>query len=251
MGSSILQHTASSLEVLPALPGNPASARAAAAETAGSKAQAAAAAARRGRLTQRASAWEEVPILVEGDGHDSVGGVEGLLHAVAVVDVDVHVQHAAGRGMKGGGGGARARGLEAARRAGGNCASEKGQAALDVQSTRPAPAPCWPAAAASQRRAARRVPQEATLPGGARRPSPLAGACRPQPSHSLGAGARRRTMLHVLSLFNSPLVHLQQLQDCQHNVVDVAETCRGGRPRTCAIHDKSVLRTVTLSATPV
>mmetsp|Transcript_1791 Transcript_1791/g.2943 ORF Transcript_1791/g.2943 Transcript_1791/m.2943 type:complete len:340 (-) Transcript_1791:445-1464(-) len=32
--------------------------------------------------------------LVERAGHDSVGGVEGLLHAVSVMDVDVDVQHA-------------------------------------------------------------------------------------------------------------------------------------------------------------
>ena len=37
-----------------------------------------------------ARAWkEEVAELVEGDGHDAVGRVEGLLDAVAVVDVDV------------------------------------------------------------------------------------------------------------------------------------------------------------------
>ena len=33
-------------------------------------------------------------VLVEGDGHDPVGGEERLLHPVAVVDVDVDVQHA-------------------------------------------------------------------------------------------------------------------------------------------------------------
>ena len=36
---------------------------------------------------------EEVSIFVEGDGHDSVSEVEGLLHPIAVVDVDVAVQH--------------------------------------------------------------------------------------------------------------------------------------------------------------
>eukprot|EP00850_Spirogloea_muscicola_P008017 SM000042S15284 [mRNA] locus=s42:174238:177192:+ [translate_table: standard] len=41
-----------------------------------------------------AGAGEVLAELVEGDGHDAVGGVEGLLHAVAVVDVDVDVQHA-------------------------------------------------------------------------------------------------------------------------------------------------------------
>jgi len=33
--------------------------------------------------------------LVKGDGHDAVCGVEGILHAVAVVDINVDVQHAA------------------------------------------------------------------------------------------------------------------------------------------------------------
>ena len=32
--------------------------------------------------------------LVEGDGHDAVRRVEGFLDAVALVDVDVDVQHA-------------------------------------------------------------------------------------------------------------------------------------------------------------
>jgi hypothetical protein len=31
---------------------------------------------------------------VEGDGHDAVGGVEGLLNTVAVVDIDVDVENA-------------------------------------------------------------------------------------------------------------------------------------------------------------
>jgi len=31
---------------------------------------------------------------VEGGGHDAVGGVEGLFHAVPVVNVNVNVQHA-------------------------------------------------------------------------------------------------------------------------------------------------------------
>ena len=39
-------------------------------------------------------AGEELAVLVEGDGHDAVGGVEGLLHAVPVVHVNVNVQHA-------------------------------------------------------------------------------------------------------------------------------------------------------------
>ena len=37
---------------------------------------------------------EEVPELVEGGGHHAVGRVESLLHAVAVVHVNVDVQHA-------------------------------------------------------------------------------------------------------------------------------------------------------------
>ena len=41
-----------------------------------------------------ARAREVLAELVEGDGHHAVGGVEGLLDAVAVVDVDVDVQHA-------------------------------------------------------------------------------------------------------------------------------------------------------------
>lgn len=39
------------------------------------------------------SSWEVLAVLVEGDGHDPVGGVESLLHAVTVVNVDVDVQH--------------------------------------------------------------------------------------------------------------------------------------------------------------
>ena len=41
-----------------------------------------------------AGAGEEVAEFVEGDGHDAVGRVEGFFHAVAVMDVDVDVQHA-------------------------------------------------------------------------------------------------------------------------------------------------------------
>ena len=41
-----------------------------------------------------AGAREVVSVLVEGDGHHAVGEVEGLLHAVAVVDVDVDVHDA-------------------------------------------------------------------------------------------------------------------------------------------------------------
>eukprot|EP00955_Chlamydomonas_euryale_P022056 232934-Chlamydomonas_euryale.AAC.1 len=37
---------------------------------------------------------EKVPVLVEGDRHDAVAQVEGLLDAVAVMDVNVDIQHA-------------------------------------------------------------------------------------------------------------------------------------------------------------
>ena len=40
-----------------------------------------------------ARAREVLAVLVEGDGHHAVGGVEGLLDTVTVVDVDVNVQH--------------------------------------------------------------------------------------------------------------------------------------------------------------
>ena len=40
-----------------------------------------------------ACAGEVVTVLVEGQSHNAVCGVEGLLHAVAVVDVNVDVQH--------------------------------------------------------------------------------------------------------------------------------------------------------------
>lgn len=45
---------------------------------------------------QRAGAGEEAVfvVFVEGEGHDAVGGPEGLLDAVAVVDVDVDVEDA-------------------------------------------------------------------------------------------------------------------------------------------------------------
>ena len=41
-----------------------------------------------------AGAGEVLPVLVERDGHHAVGGVEGLLHAVSVVNVNVDVHHA-------------------------------------------------------------------------------------------------------------------------------------------------------------
>lgn len=43
---------------------------------------------------QVSGARKVLAVLVEGDGHDAVSGVERLLHAVAVMDVDVDVQHA-------------------------------------------------------------------------------------------------------------------------------------------------------------
>ena len=41
-----------------------------------------------------ASTGEVLAVLVEGHGHDAVSRVEGLLNAVAVVNVNVDVQHA-------------------------------------------------------------------------------------------------------------------------------------------------------------
>lgn len=39
-------------------------------------------------------AWkEEVPVFVEGDAHDTVSEVESFLNTIAVVDVNVNVQH--------------------------------------------------------------------------------------------------------------------------------------------------------------
>ena len=45
-------------------------------------------------VAQVAGAREVLAVLVERDGHDAIGGVEGLLDAVAVVHVDVDVEHA-------------------------------------------------------------------------------------------------------------------------------------------------------------
>ena len=39
------------------------------------------------------SSREILSILVEGDGHDSVGGVERLLHPVAMVNVYIYIEH--------------------------------------------------------------------------------------------------------------------------------------------------------------
>ncbi len=39
--------------------------------------------------------WEEVAILVERYSHHSVGQVKGLFHAIAMVNVNVHIQHSA------------------------------------------------------------------------------------------------------------------------------------------------------------
>ena len=38
-------------------------------------------------------AGEVFPVLMERDRHHSVRGVESLLHSIAVVNVDIHVQH--------------------------------------------------------------------------------------------------------------------------------------------------------------
>ena len=46
------------------------------------------------RVLEAARAWEEVTEAVEGQRHHAVGEVERLLDAVAVVHVDVHVEHA-------------------------------------------------------------------------------------------------------------------------------------------------------------
>lgn len=40
---------------------------------------------------QVSSAREVFPILVKGDSHNSVCGVEGLLHSITVMDVNVNV----------------------------------------------------------------------------------------------------------------------------------------------------------------
>lgn len=42
---------------------------------------------------QVSGSGEVFPVLVKGNSHDSVCGVEGLLHPVTVVDVNVDVQH--------------------------------------------------------------------------------------------------------------------------------------------------------------
>ena len=40
-----------------------------------------------------ASAGEVVSVFVEGESHDSVCRVESLLHAVAMVNINVNIQH--------------------------------------------------------------------------------------------------------------------------------------------------------------
>ncbi len=45
-------------------------------------------------VAQLARAGEVLAVFMEGAGHDPVGGIEGFLDAVAVVDVDVDVQDA-------------------------------------------------------------------------------------------------------------------------------------------------------------
>lgn len=37
--------------------------------------------------------WEEVAILVKGYSHHSVSGVEGLLNSIAMMDVNINIQH--------------------------------------------------------------------------------------------------------------------------------------------------------------
>lgn len=45
-------------------------------------------------ISQFASSGEVLAVLVEGDGHDSVGRVKGLLDAITVVDVNVDIEDA-------------------------------------------------------------------------------------------------------------------------------------------------------------
>ena len=45
-------------------------------------------------VAQLTSTWEVLAVFVEGDGHDTVGCVEGLLNAISVVDINVDVQNA-------------------------------------------------------------------------------------------------------------------------------------------------------------
>ena len=48
-------------------------------------------------LVEASGAWEELAIIfVKADRHYPVGRQESLLHTVAVVDVNVHIQHPAG-----------------------------------------------------------------------------------------------------------------------------------------------------------
>mmetsp|Transcript_11269 Transcript_11269/g.16610 ORF Transcript_11269/g.16610 Transcript_11269/m.16610 type:complete len:271 (+) Transcript_11269:142-954(+) len=47
----------------------------------------------RPHVLQVPSAWEEVPVLVEGHRHHPVRAVESLLHPISVMDINVHVQH--------------------------------------------------------------------------------------------------------------------------------------------------------------
>jgi hypothetical protein len=45
-------------------------------------------------IAKLASTGEVLAVLVEGYGHDAIGGVEGFLDTIAVVDVNVDVQNA-------------------------------------------------------------------------------------------------------------------------------------------------------------
>lgn len=36
---------------------------------------------------------EEIAVFVKADGHNPIGQVEGLLHAITVMNVDIYIQH--------------------------------------------------------------------------------------------------------------------------------------------------------------
>lgn len=53
-------------------------------------------------LVNVSSAGEEITIvLVKGDGHNSIGGIKGLLDTVSVMDVNVHIEHSRVMSKKG------------------------------------------------------------------------------------------------------------------------------------------------------
>ena len=43
-------------------------------------------------ITELTSSWEVLAVLVEGDGHDTVGGIESLLNAITVVNININVE---------------------------------------------------------------------------------------------------------------------------------------------------------------